>query len=232
MDLWRTGGRHQAEHPCEHPPLLEAVQRGSGHHPGLLCTGIWKDKVWTQAHSHQGAPRSFLFLVVCVTSLARARRRLMRSFCDVTAARCWLLLPLTPGWRRFFVIKGLNIPSNPLAGHTAALLPRHYPRWTPMVSSHELCGVAIWNGRTGLLFSCSESEKAVWEELEEADAKLKAFFSYSLPHLILRVNISTVLLPWQQCKAAQSSSCLWIWTLQQNTNSDNVMPRPENTLWI
>lgn len=92
---------------------------------------MWEDKVWTQAHSHQGDPHSSLFLVACVTSLARARRRLMRSSCDVTAARFWLPRSLTPGCGSFFVIKGLNTPSNPLAGHTAALLLWCYPRCTP-----------------------------------------------------------------------------------------------------
>lgn len=71
------------------------------------------------------------------------------------------------------------------------------------VTSYELCGVIVGNSRTSLLLSFSEVEKAGWKELEGRDTKLKALFSFSLPHLIFKVNISTVLLLQWHGRAAQ-----------------------------
>jgi len=67
-------------------------------------------------------------------------------------------------------------------------------------------GAAVWNSRTGLLFSCSELEKAIWEELEEADTKLKALFSFPLPHLISRASALVYYLDGK-AELLRSSSC-------------------------
>lgn len=42
--------------------------------------GTCEDELWMQAHSHQGPQCNLLLLVACVTSVARARRRLAGGF--------------------------------------------------------------------------------------------------------------------------------------------------------
>lgn len=178
-------------------------------HPGAQCLVLGqvrplasqprdvRGQVLDTAHSHQGPLCSLLLLVARVTNLARARRICSGApAASGTAARCWLLLPLKLGWWWVFVFKDLNIPSNPMAGCPVVLLPWCYSRWTPMVSSHKLCAMTVWNNKTGLFFSFPELEKSIQGEMEERE--LKALFSFSfhfsLPHLAFRVNISIVLL--------------------------------------
>lgn len=112
----------------------------------------------------------------------QGQEELFRSSCSVTAARCWLLLPLKPGWWWLFVFKDLNVPSNPLAGCPVVLLQWCYPRWTPMVSSHKLCIMTIWKNKTGLLFSFSVLEKSIWGETEEGVKS--SLFLFLSPYLI------------------------------------------------
>jgi len=83
------------EIPSRAPLLLEAVQRGSGPHPACSAQGQERTRCGHRTMATKVAPGSFLLLVACVTSLARASSRLRRSSCDATAARCCLLLSLT-----------------------------------------------------------------------------------------------------------------------------------------
>lgn len=64
------------------------------------------------------------------------------SSCDATVPDSGSLYTLHQDKETFFVTKGLNILSNPLADHTVTLLPQCYPKPTPIASTHELCDLA------------------------------------------------------------------------------------------
>lgn len=120
----------------------------------------------------------------------------MRSSWDNNAV---FLCSLTPGQGRSFVIKGVNIPSNPVAGHRQPFGPgviSDEPPWCHLMKSimwlYEMVG------------QMSHFPALSWTKLSGNNWKSRCRTKSSLfLSMILRVDISTGVLLWWQCRVAQ-----------------------------